>query len=371
MPPIRVLVVDDSVVIRKVLSDVLASDPAVEVAGTASDGRLALAKIGQLKPDLITLDVEMPNMSGLETIKEIRKLHPRLPIIMFSTLTERGASTTLDALAIGASDYVTKPSNTGSLDVTMLRIKEDLLPKIKALCVRGFSDKKPMFPPAQPPQHIAVAERSKAHIEIVAIGTSTGGPNALAEVIPSIPADFPVPIVIVQHMPPLFTRLLAERLDKASAISVREGEPGKKIEPGHAWIAPGDYHMTLERRAAGVHLSMNQAAPENSCRPAVDVLFRSVAATFGANTLAVVLTGMGSDGVLGSQAIRERGGRVYVQDEATSVVWGMPGQTAAAGFADNIYPLRSMALEIDRQVRASRQGSVRQAVRSQVIPDAR
>ena len=172
-----------------------------------------------------------------------------------------------------------------------------------------------------------------------------------------------MPIVIVQHMPPLFTRLLAERLDKASAISVHEGEPGKKIEPGHAWIAPGDYHMVLERRAAGVHLAMNQNAPENSCRPAVDVLFRSVAATFGANTLAVVLTGMGSDGVLGSQAVREKGGRVYVQDEASSVVWGMPGQTAAAGFADNIYPLRNIAVEIDRHVRASRQSLRRSASR--------
>jgi two-component system, chemotaxis family, protein-glutamate methylesterase/glutaminase len=354
MPPIRILVVDDSVVIRKVLTDALAGDPAVEVAGTASDGRFALAKIDQLKPDIVTLDVEMPNMSGLETIKEIRKSHPRLPIIMFSTLTERGAATTLDALALGASDYVTKPSNTGSLDVTMLRIKEDLLPKIKALCGRGFGDKKPSFPPPKPPQPVAVAERARARIEVVAIGTSTGGPNALAEVIPAIPADFPAPIVIVQHMPKLFTRLLADRLAKASAISVHEGEPNKKLEPGHAWIAPGDYHMVVERGASGVHLALNQDAPENSCRPAVDVLFRSVAATFGANTLAVVLTGMGSDGVLGAQSIREKGGSVFVQDEASSVVWGMPGQTAAAGFADHIYPLRNIAAEIDHHVRASR-----------------
>jgi two-component system, chemotaxis family, protein-glutamate methylesterase/glutaminase len=358
MPPIRILVVDDSVVIRKVLTDALAGDSAIEVVGTASDGRFALAKIGQLKPDIITLDVEMPNMSGLETIKEIRKSHPQLPIIMFSTLTERGAATTLDALALGASDYVTKPSNTGSLDVTMLRIKEDLLPKIKALCGRGFGNKKPSFPPPRPPQPVANGERAKARIDVLAIGTSTGGPNALAEVIPAIPADFPIPIVIVQHMPKLFTRLLAERLDKASAISVLEGEPGKQIEPGCAWIAPGDYHMVLERHAAGVRLAMNQDAPENSCRPAVDVLFRSVAATYGANALAVILTGMGSDGVLGAQAVRERGGRVFVQDEATSVVWGMPGQTAAAGFADCIYPLQQMASEITRHIRASRQSSL-------------
>jgi two-component system chemotaxis response regulator CheB len=267
MPPIRILVVDDSIVIRRVLSEALASDPAVEIVGTASDGRLALAKIPQLSPDLITLDVEMPNMTGLETVKEIRKLRPHLPIIMFSTLTERGAATTLDALALGASDYVTKPSNTGSLDLTMLRIREELLPKIKALCRNRAADKRTPVAPALPPKKIAIAERGRAHIEILAIGTSTGGPNALAEVIPAIPVDFPIPIVIVQHMPPLFTRMLAERLDKDSAISVHEGEPGRKLEPGHAWIAPGDYHMVLERRAAGVYLAMTATLPKIHAGP--------------------------------------------------------------------------------------------------------
>jgi two-component system, chemotaxis family, protein-glutamate methylesterase/glutaminase len=356
MPPIRILVVDDSIVIRKVLCDALNSDPEIEVAGTASDGRIALAKITQLNPDLITLDVEMPNMSGLETIAEIRKLHSKLPIIMFSTLTERGASTTLDALALGATDYVTKPSNTGSLDGTMARIKQDLLPKIKALCGRRFSDKAGAQPLAK--RAIAPATRLPrpvARIDILAIGTSTGGPNALAELLPAIPLDFPVPIVIVQHMPPLFTRMLAERLNKQSVIRVHEGEAGKTLEPGHAWIAPGDHHMIVERRGTSVQLAINQAAQENSCRPAVDVLFRSVAAVFGPNALAVVLTGMGSDGVLGSRMVREVGGRVYVQDEATSVVWGMPGQTVAAGWADSVFPLQAMASEIDRHVRASRQ----------------
>ena len=356
MPPIRVLVVDDSVVIRKVLCDVLATDPAIVVAGAASDGRLGLAKIEQLNPDLITLDVEMPNMSGLETIAEIRKLHPKLPIIMFSTLTERGASTTLDALALGASDYVTKPSNTGSLDVTMARIKQDLLPKIKALCGRRLADKVGARAPLKRAIVPALrAPRTLARVEILAIGTSTGGPNALSEILPAIPRDFPVPIVIVQHMPPLFTRMLAERLNKQTAIRVHEGEAGKTLEPGHAWIAPGDHHMFVERQGAAVKLAINQAPQENSCRPAVDVLFRSVAGVFGPNALAVVLTGMGSDGVLGSQVVRESGGHVYVQDEATSVVWGMPGQTLSAGWADNVFPLQSMATEIDRYVRASRQ----------------
>ena len=361
MPPIRILIVDDSTVIRKVVGEALASDPAVEVAGTASDGRIALAKIAQLKPDLITLDVEMPNMSGLETIKEIRKIDAKLPIIMFSTLTERGANTTLDALALGASDYVTKPSNTGSLDVTLARIKQELLPKIKGLCGRRrlFEKTNPLPPPAPRKSTVTpiAPSRTAARVDILAIGTSTGGPNALAEVLPAIPSDFPVPVVIVQHMPPLFTRMLAERLNKESKIRIHEGEAGKTLEPGHAWIAPGDYHMTVERRGMSAQLATAQGPPENSCRPAVDVLFRSVAATYGANTLAVVLTGMGSDGVLGSQAVRERGGRVYVQDEQSSVVWGMPGQVAAGGFADSIFPLRAMAGEIDRHVRASRLSS--------------
>jgi two-component system, chemotaxis family, protein-glutamate methylesterase/glutaminase len=352
MPPIRVLIVDDSSVIRRVLCDALASDSAVEVAGVAADGRIALAKLAQLHPDLVTLDVEMPNMTGLETIAEIRKLYPKLPIIMFSTLTERGAATTLEALALGASDYVTKPSNTGSLSVTLERIKQDLIPKIKALCTRstGVKPQARTIPSKIPALTPTPPSRSLSAIEILAIGTSTGGPNALAEVLPSLPRDFPVPVVIVQHMPPLFTRLLADRLNKQAAIRVHEGAPGTKLEAGHVWIAPGDYHMTVERRGTSAQLVMNQDPPENSCRPAVDPLFRSVARAFGPSVLAVVLTGMGSDGVIGSQFIREKGGQVYVQDEASSVVWGMPGQVAAAGLADGVFPLTSIAQEIVRRI---------------------
>jgi len=353
MPPIRVLVVDDSSVIRKVLCEALTSDSDIAVAGTAADGHIALAKLSQLHPDLVTLDVEMPNMSGLDTIREIRKLYPKLPIIMFSTLTERGASTTLDALALGASDYVTKPSNTGSLGVTLERIKQDLIPKIKALCKSKPAEEPSAIPSAKLPAPARIpTARPTAPVAILAIGTSTGGPNALAEVIPALPRDFPVPVVVVQHMPPLFTRLLADRLNKQSVIQVHEGEPGRELAPGQVWIAPGDYHMTVEREAGVAHLVMNQNPPENSCRPAVDPLFRSVAQVFGPSALAVVLTGMGSDGVVGSQFIRERGGQIVVQDEASSVVWGMPGQVAAAGLADGIFPLNSIAREVIRRVAA-------------------
>jgi two-component system chemotaxis response regulator CheB len=352
MTPIRILVVDDSVVIRKLLSDTLSGDSALEVVGTASDGRIALAKIPLLKPDLITLDVEMPVMDGLETLAAIRKLYLKLPVIMFSTLTERGAAATLDALSLGASDYATKPSNTGSPAVAIERIRAELIPKIKALC--GTLPLK-LFPlPGARPAALKIRPRSNPRIEIVAIGTSTGGPNALAEVLPRIASDFPVPIVVVQHMPPIFTRLLAERLASRSSIPVEEGSAGAILSPGHAWIAPGNFHMKVIRAGVDWRLSLTQSPPENSCRPAVDVLFRSAAVAYGANVLAVVMTGMGADGVLGAQDIRDAGGIVLIQDEASSVVWGMPGLVHASGLADAAYPLDHLATEITRRVLQSR-----------------
>lgn len=351
MAPIRILVVDDSVVIRKMLGDTLSQEPGFEVVASAGDGRIALSKIQQLNPDLVTLDVEMPVMDGLETLKEVRRLHPKMPVIMFSTLTERGAATTLDALSWGASDYVTKPSNTGSQAVAIAAIQAELIPKIKALCPCTLPKPKPLPPP---PPAVRVRPRSKQPIEIVAIGTSTGGPNALAEVLPHIPKALPVPIVVVQHMPPIFTRLLAERLARQSEIPVTEGSAGVNLTPGRAWIAPGDFHMTVARAGLNWRLDLNQNPPEHSCRPAVDPLFRSVAAVFRANVLAVVMTGMGSDGVLGARHIREAGGEVIIQDEPSSVVWGMPGLVYAAGQADAVYPLAQLAPEITRRVLQSR-----------------
>jgi two-component system chemotaxis response regulator CheB len=356
MTPIRVLIVDDSVVIRRVLSDTLSGDPALEVVATAGDGRIALAKIPLLKPDLITLDIEMPVMDGLETLVEIRKLYPKLPVIMFSTLTERGAAATLDALSLGASDYATKPSNTGGRAVAIEHIRAELICKIKALCV-GMAPLKFLPLPGLRPA-VKSGLRSNSRIEIVAVGTSTGGPNALTALIPQFPEDFPVPIVIVQHMPPLFTRHLAERLNALARIEVREGKEGESLQRGQVWIAPGDYHMTVVRKGTEFVLSTNHDAQENSCRPAVDVLFRSVAKTYGANVLAVVLTGMGADGTRGSSAIQEAGGEVIVQDEASSVVWGMPGSVVAANLADRIYPLGGIAPEVVRRVTMRRAFSV-------------
>jgi two-component system chemotaxis response regulator CheB len=346
MAPIRILVVDDSVVIRKLLSDTLSQDKALEVVGVASDGHIALAKIPLLKPDLITLDIDMPVMDGLETLTAIRKLNLKLPVIMFSTLTERGAAATLDALALGASDYSTKPSDTGSPAVAIERIRDELIPKIKALCM-GPSRLATLSPfrPA-----VIARERPNRRIDVVAIGTSTGGPNALAEVLPKIPKDFPVPILVVQHMPPIFTRLLAERLAGKCSIPVKEGAGGSVILPSQAWIAPGNFHMKVNHTGIDWRLAMNQESPENFCRPAVDVLFRSLARAYGPHVLGVVMTGMGSDGLLGAQAIRDAGGDIIVQDEASAVVWGMPGLVHASGLADAAYPLSRLALEITRRV---------------------
>jgi len=347
VPAIRVLIVDDSAVIRRAVAGELAADPALEVVGTAADGRIALAKLAQLAPDLVVLDVEMPELDGLATLREIRKTHPKLPVIMFSAVTERGAAATLDALALGATDYFAKPT-TGGLDASLRVIREQLIPEIKALCARGAAVPQPPASFGAPP--------ATDRVDVVAVAASTGGPNALADLFDGLPADFPVPVVIAQHMPPVFTRQLAERLSARFALRVEEGRAGGALAPGHAWIAPGDYHLVVVRDAAGVRVAVNQEPPENSCRPAADVLFRSVARVFGPAALGVVLTGMGQDGLRGCEAIRAAGGRVVVQDEATSVVWGMPGAVARAGLADRVLPLAQLAPEIVRRVRAGREG---------------
>ena len=373
MRKIRVLIVDDSVVIRKLVTDALSADPDIEVIGTAANGRIALTRIPQLNPDLVTLDIEMPEMDGLQTLAALRKTHAKLPVIMFSTLTQRGASATLDALALGASDYVTKPANVGSVTAGMKRIQDDLIPKVKTFCAHllqragsvtfksgsgspGASPHAGQPLPSRPAS--LVPRRFPTHvggkIEVVAIGVSTGGPNALADLFPQWPASFPVPIVLVQHMPPMFTKLLAERLSAKSAVRVNEGKAGELLGPGQAWIAPGDFHMTVARDADGVRLGMNQGPPENSCRPAVDVLFRSVARVFGPRVLGVILTGMGQDGLLGCEAIKAAGGQVFIQDEASSVVWGMPGMVAREGLADKILSLQQIGGEILRRAEEGR-----------------
>lgn len=351
MRKIRVLIVDDSTVIRRLLTDILSEDPEIEVAGTAANGKIALAKIPQVNPDVVTLDMEMPEMDGLETLRELRKIYPLLPVIMFSTLTSRGATSTLDALSLGANDYVTKPANVGSVVAAMQSVRQELVPKVKALCVwhaKAAACNVPQSKLTAKGTSTAVKrERKDLPVDVVAIGVSTGGPNALSKILPCLPADFPVPIVIVQHMPPLFTKHLADRLNLNSQIAIAEAQPGDILKPGTAWIAPGNFHMTLQRHVSEVRIETNQNPPENSCRPAVDTLFRSVAETYGPNVLACVLTGMGQDGKRGCEIVRDAGGIVLAQDEATSVVWGMPRAVVHAGLADSIEPLDQIASKIE------------------------
>ncbi|MGH9451613.1 MAG: protein-glutamate methylesterase/protein-glutamine glutaminase [Terriglobia bacterium] len=375
MPKIRILIVDDSVVIRRMLMDALAADPAFEIAGTAANGRIALSKISQVNPDLVTLDVEMPEMDGLEALAALRKLYPKLPVIMFSTLTERGAAATLDALSLGANDYVTKPANVGGMDMALKRVRADLIPKIKALCMPAVPGtaaiSRPLVPAAaglKPPA--ASARRQPVRLDVLAIGVSTGGPNALGELVPQLPADFPVPVVIVQHMPPIFTRLLAERLASRSKLSVVEGSAGIALKAGQVVIAPGDYHMVVERQGLRVVIGTHQQPPENSCRPSVDVLFRSVAAAYGPHTLGLIMTGMGQDGLRGCGNLHEAGGQILAQDQASSVVWGMPGFVAEAGLADKVLPLGEMASEIVRRVDQFRGAAGRAANQADPIGQA-
>ncbi len=397
----RVLVVDDSSFIRLAISESLSHDPDVEVVGTAANGRIALARILELKPDVVTLDVDMPEMDGLTTLRELRHIHPHLPVIMCSSLTEKGASATLDALAMGATCYVTKPTKSSGMQESLLRLRNELLPKIKALGPHSIAERRAhttsshrmaekahltreatlaaqltniingrvglLQDPARGNNRSRATSRlqSKAtakltpkaplpnqhgRIDIVVIGVSTGGPSALATLLPALPASFPIPIAIVQHMPALFTKLVAERLNNQSSLRVHEAKDGDILTPGGIWLAPGDQHMTLQCSSRHCKVILNQNPPEHFCRPSVDVLFRSTVKAFGAHVLGVVLTGMGNDGTAGCKEIRENGGQVIVQDAESSVVWGMPGAVAELDLADAILPIGSIAREIVHRV---------------------
>jgi two-component system chemotaxis response regulator CheB len=355
MGKIRILIVDDAVVVRRLLSDALSGDPALQVVGTAANGRIALAKIPHVNPDVVILDVEMPDMDGLQTLAALRKGYPRLPVIMFSQYTQRGAAATLDALAMGATDYLSKPEPTGSTAAAAESIRAQLIPKIKELASPGRKTPSSAgtAAPAATPANRPLSQtglRLQGRVQVVAIGASTGGPTALATVLAAFPDNCPVPTVIVQHMPPMFTRLLAERLSSQSRLLVTEAASGATLAPGRAWLAPGDYHLVLTREADTIRLRLHQGPPENSCRPSVDVLFSSVAEVYGASALAVVLTGMGQDGLRGCERIREAGGRVLVQDAATSIVWGMPKFVAKAGLADEVLPLDELGPAIVRRI---------------------
>lgn len=362
MPKIRVLVVDDSTLVRRLLSDAISETDDFEVAGTAPNGKIALSKIGQLHPDIVSLDLEMPEMDGMETIRAIREQYPDLPIVLFSSGITAGADEARDALCLGANDFLAKPSKGNHEGDAKAYVQSVLLPKLRkiyressphaasstAQLTFGLKSQKSAS------NGSSAKPRSPHRVDVIAIGVSTGGPQALSCLLAELPSNLAVPVVIVQHMPPIFTKHLADRLSKLSPLRVREAFSGAPLLPGEAWIAPGDFHLTVSKNANQVLLETHQGPPENSCRPAVDVLFRSVSQVYGPSALACILTGMGQDGLQGSKWIHDAGGAVIAQDEATSVVWGMPRAVAQAGLADLILPLDKIGEEIIFRVQHQR-----------------
>ena len=372
-PRLRVLIVDDTVVYRRILSDVVEAMDGVVLVGTAPHGRLALAKLEQAPADLVLLDVEMPEMDGLEALQEIRRRHPATSVVMISGASLSSAGTTMRCLELGALDFLRKPEGSDA-EASRGELKEKLRPLLRhvqmRVNLRGSADRDGGSAAPGPQAHVAVPPHSGAppaprpsrsapvpgRIDVVGIGVSTGGPNALAEVIPRLPADFPVPILLVQHMPPLFTDSLAEHLDQKSKVSVREARDGEPVVPGRVYIAPGGKHMVVRRLPDGEApiIGLNENPLENSCRPSVDVLFRSMAAQYDGNMLAVVMTGMGTDGCEGVRAMKRRGCQCLTQGEASCIVYGMPLSVDEAGLSDEQVPLDRLADRITRLVRKGR-----------------
>ncbi len=353
MPKLRVLIADDSVVVRRLVNEILTADSELEVIGTAANGKIAVAKAEQLVPDVVILDVEMPDMDGLEALSLIRSIFPMMPVIMFSTLTERGATATLEALSLGANDYVSKPANVGGVTESITKLRDELIPKIKLFCHKQKYPEENEKAAVHSAKHLPATRQLLSNkslisreIHAIGIGVSTGGPNALTELLPRLPADFEIPVFVVQHMPAVFTRLLAERLAAKCLVKVKEAEDGEVASAGTVYIAPGDYHMVVERMGGKVIIQNIKTQPVNSCRPSVDPLFESLAAVYGGNLMVAVLTGMGQDGMYGCDHVRESGGFVVVQDEESSVVWGMPGAVFRRGLADKIMNLERLAFEI-------------------------
>ncbi len=375
--PLRILAADDSAVMRSVLwrlflthAKVQSSDlPRMELCGIACDGVECLEQVRLINPDVLILDLEMPRLNGLEVLDRLRVENPELPVIMCSAHTEHGARSTLDALARGASDYVMKPADQRDFASAMQSLSEQLLPRIAALAkdsrsargkaVLDFAPDDPKTRSGEP------AAKDLSAIEVVVIGLSTGGPSALEQLLPRLPKDFPVPVLIVQHMPKLFTGALAERLDKCCSLRVQEAYNNATIRPGTVWLAPGDSHMEVAQRYAlgeesrgaegrSSRVRLHQQEPLNHCRPSVDYLFFSAARQYGAGTLALVMTGMGADGLNGARAVHESGGVVVAQDEATSAVWGMPGRISETGIASATLPLWGIASFLKRRVNVVR-----------------
>jgi len=370
---LRVLVVDDTIVYRKAVSDIIAEIPGVELVGVAHNGKIALAKIQTLKPDILTLDIEMPEMNGIEVLAELQKNYPGVGAVMLSTLTAEGSEMTMRALELGAFDFILKPQSRNQIEGKK-EIKAALEPILKAFAKSKFASslisRRGLIPavpalkrtiPGQPPSPTKtlrpLSQKSamrRGKSEIIAIGISTGGPNALNQMLPKLPGDLGVPVLIVQHMPPVFTKSLATSLDKKCALTVKEAVDGENIMPNIVYIAPGGKQMKLIAGTDGLHrrIKITDDPPENSCKPSVDYLFRSVADYYVGRATAVIMTGMGSDGTLGLGILKDKAAFIIGQDEGSCIVYGMPKAPAELGYLDVVAPLGKIADEIVSSVKS-------------------
>jgi two-component system chemotaxis response regulator CheB len=360
---IRVLIVDDSALVRSILTEMLARDPGIEVVGSAGDAHIAREKIKQLNPDVLTLDVEMPKMDGLTFLRNLMRLRP-MPVVMVSSLTERGADVTLDALALGAVDYLSKPKI--DIAATLHDYADELIEKVKVAAsasVRALDAQVPKVPPSLSADavlaHVTSPRRLRTTERIIAIGASTGGTEAIKQVLMGLPPDSPG-VVVAQHIPRAFSTPFARRMNDCCQMTVTEAQDGQQVMAGHVYIAPGDQHLLLQRDGARYVCRLDDGSLVNRHKPSVDVLFRSVAQSAGPSAIGLLLTGMGKDGARGMLEMLEAGSRTLAQDEATSIVWGMPGEAVSLGAAQQVLPLHEIAaalcalaaeMDITREVR--------------------
>jgi two-component system, chemotaxis family, protein-glutamate methylesterase/glutaminase len=358
---VRVLVVDASIVGRHVVGRALGAEPWLDVVGVTTPGPAALKRLQQLAPDVVMLGAGHPAGDAIELLREIHRLRPRLPVIMLSTADSTGSASLVEALTVGAIDLCTVPVPSGDLDASVEALRSVIVPKLRALLDVADGGRRRTPAPTDPPEgprpfarRPASSSTGRKMVEVLVIGSSTGGPNALRHVWSMLPRDLPVPVLVVQHMPAAFTTMLAAQIDAVGTVPCREAEAGMRLRAGVALLAPGDRHLVVAASPEGPIADLDDSPRVHGCRPAVDQLFRSASAVFGSGVLAVVLTGMGVDGVAGSRAVVAAGGGVVVQDELTSVVWGMPGSVAAAGLADEVLALSDMASAIVERVAVGR-----------------
>lgn len=366
--PYRVMLVDDSSVIRGLMSRWLGADPAIEIVASASNGQVALNTLERADPEIIVLDIEMPVMDGLTALPKLLSIKPDVQVVMSSTLTVQNAKVSLQAMSLGAADYVPKPTTNRDV-ITSQSFQVEIIEKIKSLAEAKrkqlglplFKAERETLLTAEKkinnPQIVKISKTVKSSSvkpKIIGVGSSTGGPQALMEFVNGIKDKLTLPVVVTQHMPPSFTKILAGHLARSTGLTCEEAEDGMELVGGRVYIAPGNYHLTVTEKAGKYYIKLNQDSPENFCRPAVDPMFRSLSQVFGPAVLGVILTGMGHDGLAGSMKIVEGGGTILAQDEATSVVWGMPGAVSEAGLCNAVLPLRELAGKVNNLVMGGR-----------------